>query len=50
MIVASRNEEHLAIPDHSMRHWTTRDSAILREQESGEEAQSARKAEACARN
>ncbi len=41
-ITAIREEEQLAIPDHSMRDWETWDRAVLKEQEAGETAADAR--------
>jgi hypothetical protein len=41
-IAAIREEERLAIPDHSMRDWETWDHAVLKEEEAGEKAADAR--------
>ena len=41
-ITAVREEEKLAIPDHSMRDWETWDHAVLKEEEAGEKAADAR--------
>ena len=41
-IAAIREEEVLAIPDHSMRDWETWDHAVLKEQEAGETVAEAR--------
>jgi len=41
-ITAVREEEKLAIPDHSMRDWETWDHAALKEEEAGETAADAR--------
>jgi hypothetical protein len=42
-ITAIRNEEQLAIPDHSMRDWETWDRAVLEEEDAGEKATDARR-------
>jgi hypothetical protein len=42
-VAAIQEEERLALPDHSMRDWETWDRAVLREEESGEKAQDARR-------
>jgi len=42
-IVAIREEERLALPDHSMRDWEVWDRAVLSEEEVGEKAQDARR-------
>ena len=42
-IAAIRNEEQLAIPDHSMRDWETWDRAVLTEEEAGDKAADARR-------
>jgi hypothetical protein len=41
-IAAIREEEQLAIPDHSMRDWESWDHAVLKEEEAGERAADAR--------
>jgi hypothetical protein len=41
-ITAIREEERLAVPDHSMRDWETWDRSVLKEQEAGETAADAR--------
>ena len=41
-IGAIREEERLALPDHSMKDWETWDRAVLKEKEAGEKAQDAR--------
>jgi hypothetical protein len=42
-ITAIREEERLAIPDHSMRDWETWDRAVLTEEEAGDKAADARR-------
>ncbi len=43
-ITAIRNEEVLAVPDHSMRDWEVWDKAVLDEKDAGEKAAEARQA------
>lgn len=42
-IAAIREEEKLALPDHSMRDWEIWDRSVLAEEEAGEKAQDARR-------
>lgn len=42
-IAAIREEEKLALPDHSMRDWEIWDRSVLTEEEAGEKAQDARR-------
>jgi hypothetical protein len=42
-IAAIREEEKLALPDHSMRDWEIWDRAVLAEEEAGDKAQDARR-------
>ena len=41
-ITAIREEERLAVHDHSMRDWEVWDHAVLKEEEAGEKAADAR--------
>ena len=41
-ITAIREEESLAIPNHSLRDWEAWDHAVLKEEEAGEKAADAR--------
>ena len=43
-IAAIREEEALALPDHSMRDWETWERACLKEEDAREKANEARKA------
>ena len=43
-IGAIREEERLALPDHSMRDWEVWDQAVLKEKDAGERAGDARQA------
>jgi hypothetical protein len=41
-IAAIREEEQMAVPDHSMRDWETWNHLVLKEEEAGEKAADAR--------
>ena len=42
-IGAIREDERLALPDHSMRDWEVWDQAVLKEEAAGEKARDARR-------